>query len=69
MTVQLGETWSERLRSLPEAGMGYQLVDVILRDGRCERGLLVFNGRELQVSDLSQPLDVSEILRIDPHRF
>lgn len=54
--VPLPVTWVERLRSLPESGMGYHLVRVRLRDGRVLKHAVVLNGQLLQVSD-----DVGEV--------
>ena len=41
MTVKLNDYWSQLLAHMPETGMGYQKVDLILKDGRTLKGLLV----------------------------
>jgi hypothetical protein len=51
MVLALTHEWTKRLRTLPESGMGYQLVDVLLKNGgRLERAL-VWNGQDLQIPD------------------
>lgn len=35
--------WSKRLVKLPESGMGYQIVDITLKDGRVMKEVIVFN--------------------------
>ena len=61
MTVQLDREWQKRLAQLPETGMGYQLVDILLRGGRWLSKLYVHNGRECETTERFDPKDVVEV--------
>ena len=65
MTVQLDREWQKRLAQLPETGMGYQLVDILLRGGRWLSKLYVHNGRECETTEQFDPKDVVEV-RLHP---
>ena len=67
MRVQLNEKWSATLCGLPENGMGYQRVDVLLRSGRKVREVLVFNAEEMEWPDdrRIQSDDIAEIVPSD----
>ena len=43
--ISLSARWAEFFRSQPETGMGYHVVSVILRDGRCFEQAIVAGGR------------------------
>ena len=47
----------EQLRRMPESGMGYQVVDVVLNDGRMHPNQTVVNGDTLQAQDIA-PEDI-----------
>lgn len=47
--LQLSEKWAPRLLAQPESGMGYQLVEVRLLDGRVFRDAIVVGGCITQV--------------------
>ena len=49
MRVTLGQKWIDKLVSLPETGMGYQIVDVYLESGAILRKLLVINCEEIVI--------------------
>lgn len=66
MTVQLADAFVERLRTLPESGMGYQVVDVELRSGKRISGLTVFNGEELQVPEPPE-FGAGDIVAVELH--
>jgi hypothetical protein len=51
MRIKLAHQWTNRLRKLPESGMGYQRVDVRFANGQELRNVLVFNAEELDVPD------------------
>ena len=65
MTVKLNDYWSQRLAHMPETGMGYQKVDLTLKDGRTLKGLLVFNAEECRTE---QEFKVEDITDIKLHR-
>jgi len=60
-TIQLSSKWRHKLAELPESGMGYQLVDVDLQDGRVLSGLMVFNCEECQSEVSFDPNDIVDI--------
>lgn len=41
--IQLPQKWVDVLVSSPETGMGYQVVDLTLTDGRTLHGVRVYN--------------------------
>ena len=64
MLVPLESNWARILAALPENGMGYQVVDVRLRDGHRVDGLFVYNAEQLEWPDdrpRIRPTDIAEI--------
>ena len=57
-TIRLPAIWIDRLVHLPESGMGYQRVNIRLREGKVLKDVMVFNAEECQVSE---PFETSEI--------
>jgi hypothetical protein len=47
--IELTEQQSDFLRTLSEQGMGYQIVDVILKNGKILENKIVFNSMYLQL--------------------
>lgn len=43
-TVKISKQWQDKLSNLPETGMGYQHIDIKLKDGRTLTGVIVTNG-------------------------
>lgn len=39
--------WMKKLISLPESGMGYQVADITLKDGRIIKRLTVWNCKDV----------------------
>ena len=63
---RLPERWSKWLQSQPETGMGYQTVDVVLRDGSITRDVAIIEchliGEVRGQHDVQfDPNDISEI--------
>ena len=52
------------LAALPENGMGYQKVDVQLRDGYLVAGLLVYNAEQLDWPDDRPRIRPADIVNI-----
>lgn len=48
--ISLSEKWIRKLAAEPEAGMGYQIVSLVLNDGRHFDPVLVIEGRIAQIS-------------------
>ena len=64
MQVALTQKWSHKLRNLPESGMGYQCVDVCMRNGTIVKDVLVFNGEQMVWPDESKPIETDDIAEI-----
>ena len=60
-TIRLSEKWKKLLSELPESGMGYQLVDVRLLNGKILSGLMVLNGEECHSEIAFTPNEIAEI--------
>jgi hypothetical protein len=68
--IKLSEKWSNQLIEQPESGMGYQVVDVTLKDGKILRNLIVLWSEYLQFEPSGYfMLDDSEIENIEVIRF
>ena len=64
MRLRLNDQWSRALCNLPESGMGYQCVDVLLHDGRTVTDVLVFNAEEMDWPDDRRPIRLDDIANI-----
>jgi hypothetical protein len=60
MRVRLEDRFVKKLLNLPESGMGYQRVDVRLRDGRELSDLVVYNAEEIEL-----PASVADVGLVD----
>lgn len=58
---KLGKTWQEKLSNLPESGMGYQIVDITLKDGRVLGKVPVLNGEYCQTDVVFSSDDVKNV--------
>lgn len=38
--MRLPKKWSKKLENMPETGMGYQTVEILLKDGRTFTGII-----------------------------
>jgi hypothetical protein len=65
MRIALDSRWMTRLLDLPESGMGYQRVRVLLRDGRTVGNAVALDARYLDVPDDAPAFAVSEIADIE----
>lgn len=62
MVIQLSEKWSKRLLEEPETGMGYQIVSVILRNGKKYDQVIVDSGYITRVHGFREiPFNEEEI--------
>lgn len=55
------------LSALPEQGMGYQIVDITLKNGLKLKKRIVLNGSYLQINK-NEKLDIFEIKKIELHK-
>ena len=60
--VTLSASLIEKLAALPETGMGYQIVDLILSDGRVIHNVPVFNAEIADVPDAAAKVGTSNIV-------
>lgn len=61
MRIALDRKVVDKLLSLPETGMGYQLIDVLLANGRRVEGLMALDASELVVPEHMAPDDFRTI--------
>ncbi len=64
MQLTLEKKWVELLVNLPESGMGYQRVQIRLKDGRNVENVVVFNSEVLQVPDEISPFKSDDIVDV-----
>lgn len=65
--LQLNQDHIEFLSHLPEQGMGYQIVDLTLKNGEVLKKKIVMNCTLLQLDEQEQ-LDADDIDKIELHR-
>ena len=65
MTIRLQRQWRAKLAQMPETGMGFQLVDIQLRDGGWLESLHVHNGEQCETETQFDP---SEVVDVRLHR-
>jgi hypothetical protein len=64
MRIELQKKIIDRLITLPETGMGYQLVDLVLSDGRIVPNVAIFNCEIANLPDNYgdvRPSDVTDV--------
>lgn len=65
MKVELPPVLAEQLHALPESGMGYQVVRVLLKDGKIWDHVLVFNGEEMELPEGATLQDAAGIVSFE----
>jgi len=63
-SLKLPDSFINILIDLPESGMGYQIVKVILRSGKILHRHKVINSEILMLED-NEPIQASDILNIE----
>ena len=66
-TVRLNRKWRKSIMDMSEAGMGYHVVDVKLRNGSIRRGRIVHNSSFIQLQPEEEVFDIDDIMEILPH--
>ena len=61
MRLKLDRKWTEQLLAWPESGMGYQLVDVKMSDGRELRRAVVLNAEWLELPGNLAGTEISDL--------
>ena len=64
--ILLNDTRSHQLLSAPEKGMGYHIVDVVLKDGKVLKDKVVLNSSILQLN-ANEVIEEEEISAIEIH--
>ena len=59
--LHLPQKWVDYLTRMPESGMGYQRVDVLLDDGTEVKDCLVFNAEEIELPELYAEKRIEEL--------
>jgi len=62
--IQLSDEQIKILEKLPEQGMGYQIVDVFLTNGKILKNRIVLNSSFLTIED-NEEINPTEILKIE----
>lgn len=63
--INLSPKWATELADKPETGMGYQVVSILLKDGRRFNQVAIVEGRITQIKGLDViPFSEEEISRI-----
>lgn len=57
--------WQKKLVQLPESGMGYQIVDITLRDIRIIKGVIVCNAESVYLSAGYENICEKDIVKIE----
>jgi hypothetical protein len=65
--ITLNKDQIEFLSNLPEQGMGYQLVDLTLKNGRVLRGIIVLNSTYLKLNE-AELIKADDIDKIELHQ-
>jgi len=60
-TVHLPQRWIEKLTGLPESGMGYQRVNIVLKRGRVLKDIVVLNAEEAQAPEAFEPSEILDV--------
>ena len=64
--MRLSQKWVDKLVRMPEAGMGYQVVDVVLKNGSTVLGLIVLNCQDILGSVYFSENDIADIVASEP---
>jgi len=69
-TIKLPESFINKLINLPETGMGYQIVKVIMRSGKILHGQKVLNSEFLMLEE-NDTIHIKDIekIELEPNSF
>jgi len=62
--MKLSAKWTKYLLALPESGMGYQKVDIVLSNGQIINDVIVHNAEEIELPEAFNDMKESEIYKI-----
>jgi len=62
--LKLNDEYIDYLSNQPEQGMGYQIVDITLKNGRVLNDRIVINSSYLKLND-SEQINLDDIVKIE----
>jgi len=62
--LRLTKKWVDKLVALPESGMGYQIVDIALKDGRVLKEVIILGSKHAQIPEVIGKITVNDIAKI-----
>lgn len=68
MRLQLNDHLTNHLRKLPESGMGFQLVDIRLKNGKELHSISAFNCEEIELPSRYPSISSNDIEKIQLSR-
>jgi hypothetical protein len=68
MQLELRPEIIDRLAGMPENGMGYQVVDLVLIDGRVVRDVVIFNCEVASLPEDHRDVRSSDVADVRPSR-
>jgi len=68
MRIKLSKKWVKHLLLMPESGMGYQTIDIILKNAHVIEKINVFNAEDLELPDEYKDLKMEKIKDIVLHK-
>ena len=66
MQIELRADITNRLQSMPESGMGFQIVDLVLSDGRIVPNVAIFNCEIANLPESFQDIRPSDVMDVRP---
>jgi hypothetical protein len=69
LQTAIPEKWSSALAAVPESGMGFHLVDVVLKDGRRYRRVPVYNLAVMELPRTAGLLVADDIATLTPTKM
>jgi len=66
--IKLNKKWADYVLSLPESGMGYHVVDIILNDNSIIKNIIIFNAEDLELPYKYKAITSNEIKNIILHK-
>ena len=65
--VTLPDKFIAQLVQMPETGMGYQIVDIVLTNGKVLKNMIIFNSSILEI-EKHESLNIEDIAIIKIHK-
>lgn len=62
--IKLFDNQIDVLKNMPEQGMGYQIVNIVLKNGNVLKRKIIINSMYLQLDD-NEKIDPNEISKIE----